>query len=759
MIYAVSATINQQIDPYSDACLLNHNELFTIMADPYQTFNSPEFLGAFEPYYTNAQGQPILQPSGFYDPNQQYQRPILGPLATPFPDYEEANRPSLNAHGSSRVRKRVGGLGEHVKFRRTRSGCFTCRNRRVKCDEARPVCERCRKGGRECVYPESSSSSKTRRGSTKSRSADRGGSSPNDGEGDGEDPLFEEDESPPAEPSSATSSKAERSIAQDSMETPALTHGVSPTPSIDESEPLEPSVDPAAQLQDAGATETARSSTYKKWVGLPGDLRFYLTYSRTKLDRHYWGLKMDPNNFIGNTLIEVALNFEPLLYAVVGFAAYHYTLTKPDGRLHDFLGYYQKSVNLLRQHIKQKPTIATILTILQLATIEEYLGDWVNLMSHQKAAFQLITELYSPEAMTKTDSLRKTLQWYIRFDTFVGIMSGTGTQLSRDWFEEQYSYFVRQCQDLPTDLTAKYEERFSWIRLTGYDMSQLVRNRAKGTIPEQEFFIKIELFQQRLQDFRLDLHPALKDQAKLLPDISGGRQRDPNDIVNPFEPNLLFGEDIFDTNILLMDFYGFELIFNNQLAALQGKPDPMGARNTAMKICQIFEAIQEYQGSPPGIVLGMQAGLALAVLFLPQEESEILWARKKIATIEALGYTYPTTLRVRMEQLWSIDLSEWWLPNREGQPPMLRQIRKFMTTKPIDEKGEDLRDMKGILMALSLDTSSPEIAQQNPGGADRPVLSRQSSSKAQATSAHSDGLITASAFHNTHGGSPEYDWS
>jgi hypothetical protein len=79
---------------------------------------------------------------------------------------------------------------------------------------------------------------------------------------------------------------------------------------------------------------------------------------------------MDPSNFVGKTLIEVALNFEPLLYAVVGFAAYHYTLGKPDGRLHDFLGYYQKSVNLLRQHIQKKPTIATILTILQLATIE-----------------------------------------------------------------------------------------------------------------------------------------------------------------------------------------------------------------------------------------------------------------------------------------------------------------------------------------------------------------------------------------------------
>lgn len=30
---------------------------------------------------------------------------------------------------------------DHIKHRRTRSGCFTCRGRRVKCDETRPICE------------------------------------------------------------------------------------------------------------------------------------------------------------------------------------------------------------------------------------------------------------------------------------------------------------------------------------------------------------------------------------------------------------------------------------------------------------------------------------------------------------------------------------------------------------------------------------------------------------------------------------------
>ncbi|KAK0392839.1 hypothetical protein NLU13_2333 [Sarocladium strictum] len=35
-----------------------------------------------------------------------------------------------------------------------RTGCITCKKRRVKCDEGRPTCLRCRRGARECSYAE-----------------------------------------------------------------------------------------------------------------------------------------------------------------------------------------------------------------------------------------------------------------------------------------------------------------------------------------------------------------------------------------------------------------------------------------------------------------------------------------------------------------------------------------------------------------------------------------------------------------------------
>ncbi|KAL1743849.1 hypothetical protein HDZ31DRAFT_64657 [Schizophyllum fasciatum] len=39
------------------------------------------------------------------------------------------------------------------KYTRSKTGCLTCRAKKVKCDEAKPVCTRCAHGQRECTWP------------------------------------------------------------------------------------------------------------------------------------------------------------------------------------------------------------------------------------------------------------------------------------------------------------------------------------------------------------------------------------------------------------------------------------------------------------------------------------------------------------------------------------------------------------------------------------------------------------------------------
>lgn len=82
----------------------------------------------------------------------------------------------------------------------------------------------------------------------------------------------------------------------------------------------------------------------------------------------------DPDDFFGSILPSLAVQGgnEALLNAVVGFSAYHRTVHSTNGKIPDFLRYYNKSVTLLLGYLKrrEKQGIATLLTILQLATIE-----------------------------------------------------------------------------------------------------------------------------------------------------------------------------------------------------------------------------------------------------------------------------------------------------------------------------------------------------------------------------------------------------
>ncbi|KAM3442291.1 hypothetical protein NHJ13734_002490 [Beauveria thailandica] len=128
------------------------------MADNYPQFLSSVMAGAEahapmsqeEPNHSFLAGQPL--PINTVPLNYQNFGHFTG-----FPGPSFAFQQSISK-GRRKSASAAAAETEQVKHRRTRSGCFTCRGRRVKCDEARPICERCRKGGRDCVYPDPSTS-------------------------------------------------------------------------------------------------------------------------------------------------------------------------------------------------------------------------------------------------------------------------------------------------------------------------------------------------------------------------------------------------------------------------------------------------------------------------------------------------------------------------------------------------------------------------------------------------------------------------
>lgn len=121
------------------------------------------------------------------------------------------------------------------------------------------------------------------------------------------------------------------------------------------------------------------------WSHLPSDMRHYLAHFCENITNLHYCMINDADDFFHTILPNIAVRNEALLNAVVGFSAYNITLQNPDGKLSDFLQYYNKSVTLLLNWLKRKEkhNIATLLTILQLATIEVNASWWTITSWHR----------------------------------------------------------------------------------------------------------------------------------------------------------------------------------------------------------------------------------------------------------------------------------------------------------------------------------------------------------------------------------------
>ncbi|KAI9848873.1 MAG: hypothetical protein M1837_006389 [Sclerophora amabilis] len=632
---------------------------------------------------------------------------------------------------------------EKVKHRRTRSGCFTCRARRVKCDEKRPSCERCEKGDRECIYPDASGPGKNPEdaGSKQGQNAGSLRASSCSGEELDEDDnelrkttveeaawvereehppsgaLKQEDSGGPAyQKSSASNEKRPSPTLSDP---PPLVNDKSPTPSTEGSSTWPASrsgssTSQTIQTQPTNSSSPPRDGSDGKvdYSHLSSDVRFYLNYHQTHLTSLHYFFRHDSTRFLRTSFLEIAVSNEPLLYAVVGFSAYHQTLRRPDGRIQHFLGYYNKSVSLLRQSLAKgrRHTLATLLTILQLATIEEYLGDWVNLLSHQKAAYEILLELYNPKTIrTRTDII--TLTWYTRFDVYAGLMGGWETVLRREWFEELEQLHLRQIQLHPNDVIHKIERAIVSSRLLAMDMSSLFAKYSKGNLPHDKFVLENEKLAGQFAAWNDNLDPSLADPARSITSFEGARDLDSDDIVDPYLPGTLFEGPLWTMNFLRVDWRATMIMHRYQTAlALRTQP---GAElgMLALEICQMLEAIELWPRSPPGSILAMQSSFGIASLFLPKDSRHTMWCRRKFARIENLGYIYPPTLRGKMAALWGIpEVQHWWLPNNECYPPIIRSIRAFVeerTRQPRDETSSDLKDIKTIFGSMKITDDSP----------------------------------------------------
>ncbi|KAK4450076.1 adhesion and hyphal regulator 1 [Podospora aff. communis PSN243] len=671
--------------------------------------------------------QPMAQPSSMPPTAQGMPNPYqsLG-YFTGFPEPIMFNAPKAQR---SR-RKSAPGL-DHIKHRRTRSGCYTCRSRRVKCDENHPTCERCRKGKRECNYPEptptkgSGTTSKDSSGPSQQTSPS---SSPGDDDDDGLehdlklDPIVDEDEE---EPESATTQSSapifplRRSSTASSFSLQRVTSShrqESETPSFEGNvSSASPSIAAGA---GGGLTPTALQlsdsvfvtpGTRPDWSFLPQELQFYLRYYVENITSYHYCIVSNTDDFFRTTLPSLALRNEPLLYAVVGFAAYHHMLKNPSGQISEFLQYYNRSVTLLLAFLKKKErhSVTTLLTILQLATIEEYLGDWVNLMGHQKAAFELLTQLFTPQTIAQTSLGRTIMRWYARFDVFIGIMGSFPTSLSRAWFSTVADFCSGQAAANPSNVTWKIEACDARLRLISMEMALLFGKGASQEVTREEYAVEHDRLTDALNGWKKVWENTLNDPAHLVMDV-GTDAMDVDDIVSP-GPGLLFRPPLFAATILNCEWHSISLMHASQSASDTSEETRAALVEHANAICRTCATVEGWQQSPPGSLIILHPCLAIAALFVQPDAKHHMWIRKKLALLEGMGYISPITMRRRMAELFRDDSCiRWWLPNDEGFTPTVQNIRAFADERnatAVSAQSENVRQIRNVFSKMHIGPS------------------------------------------------------
>jgi len=232
---------------------------------------------------------------------------------------------------------------------------------------------------------------------------------------------------------------------------------------------------------------------------------------------------------------------------------------------------------------------------------------------------------------------RVILGWYMRFDVFAGLVAGFATVLSREWFSYAQDFLQQQVIREPERLKWKIEVAVAQLRLIAMDMAIGLAKMGKGEISFDQFIAEHGAVGTRIREWKTKMDPALQDSRYLVTYFTGARPLEPDDIVNPYIPGTIYRGPLFVMNVCIIDWYSIGLMHSYQAALTLRRPLSPELGPKALETCQLYEALEFYPWSPRGTVVAMQASLAMACLFLPREDRYSMWARRKLATIEANG--------------------------------------------------------------------------------------------------------------------------
>ena len=237
----------------------------------------------------------------------------------------------------------------------------------------------------------------------------------------------------------------------------------------------------------------------------------------------------------------------------------------------------------------------------------------------------------------ETELRRKSLEWYSRFDLFAGLMAGHELVLGRDWFCANDDYYRQQLSQYPESISSHFESAIARHHMIAMDMAMLFAKLPRGEISMQDFMRDNALITRRIRTWMDELDPLLSNKKYLVTSFEGAREREPEDIVDPYTPGGLYQGDLWPVNFMMLDWTALEMMHKYQTALMLQQQPPPEVQHLALEICRLFETIEYWPHSPAGAVVAAQAAIGTATLYLLKDERHTMWCRRKLAKVEGLG--------------------------------------------------------------------------------------------------------------------------
>lgn len=269
--------------------------------------------------------------------------------------------------------------------------------------------------------------------------------------------------------------------------------------------------------------------------------------------------------------------------------------------------------------------------------IQEYLGDWVNLSGHQKAALQILTQLHTPQTVMRSFVSRTILTWYVRFDVFVGMLGGYETRLPREWFSATVDYHESQRHTDPGGIIWKQEAASALLRLITVDMSFLYAKAKRGEVSGEAFASEFNSLTAKLHNWRDNLDPSMVDPAYIETEFKWRQPLADDDIVDPYAPGYLYSGHLFATTLLLAEWHSILVMHKTQEPGRLQQEPTQELVDLSMAICQIFDNVEKWPQRASGTLAMLQACLVIAAIFVPRDMKHHMWMRRKFALIERSG--------------------------------------------------------------------------------------------------------------------------